>query len=144
MKMVNFYLERPNRENGTTFSEFPFVPGIFQWDEPNNRLPFTSQLEFPGIMPIQVLHNLGHDSVGCLWQSHGTNKLQSQPKGLHKIFIDHFFFQVDQWDCTKSLYCFRFASSELSLVSFPTRGLGWLLRLTSEILRDTGKSRKAT
>ena len=22
---------------------------IFQWDEPENRLPFTSQLEFPGI-----------------------------------------------------------------------------------------------
>ena len=27
---------RPNPENGTTFSEFPFVPGIFQWDEPKN------------------------------------------------------------------------------------------------------------
>ena len=23
-------------KNGTTFSEFPFVPGIFQWDEPKN------------------------------------------------------------------------------------------------------------
>ena len=28
---MNFHLERPN---GTSFSEFPFVPEIFQWDEP--------------------------------------------------------------------------------------------------------------
>ena len=33
----------------TTFTEFPFVPGIFQWDEPKKRLPFTSQQEFQGI-----------------------------------------------------------------------------------------------
>ena len=85
--------------------------------------------------------------MGCLWQSHGknplwfvfhgTNKLQSQPIGLRKIFIDYFFFQVDQWDCTKSLSIFnRFAFSEerfrtslpnLSFVSFPTRGLGWFV-----------------
>ena len=31
---MNFHSKRPNRENGTTFSEFPFVPEIFQWDEP--------------------------------------------------------------------------------------------------------------
>ena len=58
-------------------------------------------------------------SVGCLWHSHSKNpvrlypKLQSQPIGLRKIFIDYFFFQVDQWDCTKPLSIFdRFASSE--------------------------------
>ena len=38
--VTNFHSERPNRENGTTFSEFPFVPGIFQRDEPEKRLPF--------------------------------------------------------------------------------------------------------
>ena len=128
--------------------------------------------------------------MGCLWHSHGKNpvrmypKLQSQPIGLRKIFIDYFFFQVDQWDCTKPLSIFdqlasseehfrtfhctnklrsqpiglpkifidylffqadqsdctksvsifnRFASSEehslpnLSPLSFPTRGLGWLV-----------------
>ena len=42
------------------------------------------------------------NSVGCLWRFHGknqvwfvfhcTNKLQSQPIGLHKIFLDCFFF----------------------------------------------------
>ena len=54
-------------------------------------------------------------SVGCLWHSHGKNavrlypKLQSQPIGLRKLFIDYFFFQVDQWDCTKFLsICDRF------------------------------------
>ena len=66
-----------------------------------------------------------------------TNKLQSQSTGLRKIFIDYFLFQADQWNCTKSLSIFnRFASSEerfrtfvanLSLVSFPNRGLGWLV-----------------
>ena len=57
-------------------------------------------------------------SVGCLWHSHGKSpvqlypKLQRQPTGLPKIFIDYFFFQVDQWDCTKPLsICNRFASS---------------------------------
>ena len=39
--------------------------------------------------------------------------MQSQPIGLRKIFIDFFFFQANQWDCTKSLSFFnRFASSE--------------------------------
>ena len=58
-------------------------------------------------------------SVGCLWHSHGKNpvrlypKLQSQPIGLPKIFIDYLFFQADQSDCTKSVSIFnRFASSE--------------------------------
>ena len=40
-------------------------------------------------------------------------KLQNQPIGLPKIFIDYFFFQVDQWDCTKPLSIFdRLASSQ--------------------------------
>ena len=43
--------ERPNPENNvTTFSEFLFVPGISQWDEPKNVYhAFTSREEFPGI-----------------------------------------------------------------------------------------------
>ena len=61
-------------------------------------------------------------------------KLQSQPIGLPKIFIDYLFFQADQSDCTESVSIYnRFASSEerslpnLSRLSFPTRGLGWLV-----------------
>ena len=48
-------------------------------------------------------------SVGCLWHSHGKNpvrlypKLQIQPIGLPKIFIDYLFFQADRSDCTKSV-----------------------------------------
>ena len=48
----NFGWEFLVGKNGTcrtTFSEFPLVRGIFQWDEPKKRLPFTSQPEFPGI-----------------------------------------------------------------------------------------------
>ena len=45
--------------------------------------------------------------------------LQRQPIGLHKIFIDYFFFQADQWDCTKSLLIFnQFASSEECVRTF--------------------------
>ena len=67
---------------------------------------------------------------------HCTNELQSQPIGLPTIFIDYLFFQADQSDCTKSVSIFnRFASSEESrnqnipsqILSFPTRGLGWLV-----------------
>ena len=83
--------------------------------------------------------SLTYNSEGCLWHSHGKNpvqlypKLQSQPIGLRKIYIDCLFFQADQSDCTKSVSIFnRFASSEerwknLSPLSFPTRGLGWLV-----------------
>jgi len=44
-----FHSERPNRENGTTFSEFPFVPEFSSGTNQKKRLPFTSQPEFPGI-----------------------------------------------------------------------------------------------
>ena len=81
---------------------------------------------------------VAHHGKNPVWfVFHCTNKLQSQPTGFRKIFNDYFFFQGDQWDCTKSLSIFnRFASSEerlrtslsnLSFVSFPTRGLGWFV-----------------
>jgi len=35
------------RENGTTFSEIPFFPENFQWNELESYIPFTSQPEFP-------------------------------------------------------------------------------------------------
>ena len=31
----------------TTFTEIPFIPENFQWNEPKSRVPFTSQPEFP-------------------------------------------------------------------------------------------------
>ena len=36
-----------HRENGTTFSGIQFFPEIFQWNEPKNHVPFTTQPEFP-------------------------------------------------------------------------------------------------
>ena len=39
-----------NRENGTTFFDFPLLLGIFQWDEPTKRVPFTAEPEIPEIL----------------------------------------------------------------------------------------------
>ena len=39
-----------NRENGTTFSDFPLFLEIFQWDEPTKRVPFTAEPEIPEIL----------------------------------------------------------------------------------------------
>ena len=39
-----------NRENGTTFLDFPLFLGIFQWDEPTKHVPFTAEPEIPEIL----------------------------------------------------------------------------------------------
>ena len=39
-----------NRENGPTFLDFPLFLGIFQWDEPTKRVPFTAEPEIPEIL----------------------------------------------------------------------------------------------
>ena len=39
-----------NRENGTTFLDFPLFLGIFQWDEPTKRVPLTAESEIPEIL----------------------------------------------------------------------------------------------
>ena len=39
-----------NRENGTTFLDFPLFLGIFQWNEPTKRVPFTAEPEIPEIL----------------------------------------------------------------------------------------------
>ena len=39
-----------NRQNGTTFLDFPLFLGIFQWDEPTKRVPFTAEPEIPEIL----------------------------------------------------------------------------------------------
>ena len=95
--------------------------------------------------------------MGCLW--HTTVKknavslceqLQSPPIGLQKIFIDYFFFQADQWDCTKSSSIFnRFASSEqperakFVASQFPTRSLGWLVNYGRPFVSKLGHDMRA-
>ena len=39
-----------DRENGPTFLDFPLFLGIFQWDEPTKRVPFTAEAEIPEIL----------------------------------------------------------------------------------------------
>ena len=39
-----------NRENRPTFLDFPLFLGIFQWDEPTKRVPFTAEPEIPEIL----------------------------------------------------------------------------------------------
>ena len=39
-----------NRENGPTFLDFPLFLGIFKWDEPTKRVPFTAEPEIPEIL----------------------------------------------------------------------------------------------
>ena len=43
-------LGNSNRENGPTILDFPLFLGIFQWDEPTKRVPFTTQPEIPEIL----------------------------------------------------------------------------------------------
>ena len=43
-------LGNSNRENGPTFLDFPLFLGIFQWDEPTKRVPFTAEPEIPEIL----------------------------------------------------------------------------------------------
>ena len=39
-----------NWENGPTFLDFPLFLGIFRWDEPTKRVPFTVEPEIPEIL----------------------------------------------------------------------------------------------
>ena len=55
---TNFRLLHPNRQNETTFSEFPFLPDIFHWDDPKSGGPFTSQPEFPEF--LKTVNNQRH------------------------------------------------------------------------------------
>ena len=73
-----------NRENGTTFLDFPLFLGIFQWDEPTKRVPFTAELEIPEILtkwkaPIfswitwpEKLWNMDHTSFSTEARSQAT------------------------------------------------------------------------
>ena len=45
-----------NRENGPTFLDFPLLLGIFHWDEPTKRVPFTAEPEIPEILNGKILN----------------------------------------------------------------------------------------
>ena len=54
-----------NRENGTTFLDFPLFLGIFQWEEPTKRVPFTAEPEIPEIL--------------TKWKAPSDNQIPSSP-----------------------------------------------------------------
>ena len=84
-----FPLGSLHRENGTTFSEIPFVPEIFQWDEPKNHVPFTTQPEFPeffdkwktpkeSVYFLQSYHSLSRFFGGFIqWKMSSNDELSS-------------------------------------------------------------------
>ena len=58
-----------NRKNGATFLDFPLFLGIFQWDEPTKRVPFTAKPEIPEILtkwkaPTVLWGNVTWSEVG--------------------------------------------------------------------------------
>ena len=62
--------------NGTTFLDFPLFLGIFQWDEPTKRVPFTAEPEIPEILtkwkaPREImqtsLRSHAKDQRSALW-----------------------------------------------------------------------------
>ena len=59
-----------NRENGPTFLDFPLCLGIFQWDEPTKRVPFTAGPEIPVILTTWKA-----PCVARVWNREGTDKL---------------------------------------------------------------------
>ena len=75
-----------NRENGPTFLDFPLFLGIFQWDEPTKRVPFTTEPEIPEIWtkwkaPIDSFSK----SLKATWIK---KYLDEENKGKWKIFFD--------------------------------------------------------
>ena len=75
-----------NRENRPTFLDFPLFLGIFQWDEPTKRVPFTTEPEIPEILtkwkaPIDSFSK----SLKATWIK---KYLDEENKGKWKIFFD--------------------------------------------------------
>ena len=70
-----------NRENGTTFLDFPLFLGIFQWDEPTKRVPFTAEPEIPEILTKW--------KAPLICSSRTSN-----------VIDDEKFFVLSEWKCT--------------------------------------------
>ena len=74
-----------NRENGTTFLDFPLFLGIFQWDEPTKRVPFTASPEIPEILTKwkapKISHNSRRRDFLCLFTSIFSSNPSSETQG---------------------------------------------------------------
>ena len=84
-----------NRENGTTFLDFPLFLGIFLWDEPTKRVPFTAEPEIPEILTKWKAPNISQQCWELLRPFARSLKLN----GL----------KTQDLDCKQSLFFFRFS-----------------------------------
>ena len=66
-----------NRENGPTFLDFPLFLGIFQWDEPTKRVPFTAESEIPEILTKWRTHRIPGTGLRILCQWNLDSGFQS-------------------------------------------------------------------
>ena len=88
-----------NRENGTTFLDFPLFLGIFQWDEPTKRVPFTAEPEIPEILTKwkapMISAPLFHNEAAKQWSRYGLSTCMHFTLIIH---LDAFcYFCILQW-----------------------------------------------
>ena len=80
-----------NRENGTTFLDFPLFLGIFQWDEPTKRVPFTAEPEIP-----EILSKWKAPSVSGVCRMHDwlqIHQCMAISKGNQRLFSIKYLFE---------------------------------------------------
>ena len=77
-----------NRENGPTFLDFPLFLGIFQWDEPTKRVPFTAEPEIPEILTKWKAPLISFLSIHC-WFSHDVTKIRTTKLSILLRFYFH-------------------------------------------------------
>ena len=91
--------ENFERENGTTFSEVPLFPEIFQWSKPKNHVPFTTQPKFP--------ESLGKWKTP-LGSGPGLGPVSRKPQkrfGLVKLFLVFMHLKPEKRKRLKPLVC---------------------------------------
>ena len=92
-----------NRENGTTFLDFPLFLGIFQWDEPTKRVPFTTEPEIPEILskwkaPYIYRLNTKKYVQQCYVKWFWTISSLGAPEPLDSLFVLPGILKVDLLD----------------------------------------------
>ena len=80
-----------NRENGTTFLDFPLFLGIFQWDEPTKRVPFTAEPEIP-----EILTKWKAPHISLVW---GSAQARASGAGRAPLIL----FKIQAWILSKLL-----------------------------------------
>ena len=78
-----------NRENGSTFLDFPLFLGIFQWDEPMKHVPFTAKPKIPEILtkwkaPLELVDAFAYSLCLTLYKTDISLRwtLSASPKGV--------------------------------------------------------------